>query len=275
MSLVLHPASEALLAKVTAHLPHALLLSGAEGVGLGTIARELAHSHAAHPVIILPKKDDAIDLEKGSMTVEAIRDLYSQARTKQSGKRVIVIDYAERMTSQAQNAFLKLLEEPSEGTTFILASHEPSRLLPTVRSRVQHVELRKVTTEQSMKLLDDLSVTDATTRSQLLFIADGLPAELTRLAGDQDHFARRVAIMRDARTFLQGSAYEKLLVALSYKEDRPKALLLLKDAMKIIEHSLSSHSQASFIKQLQRLSRTYEAVEANGNIRLQLLTLVI
>lgn len=275
MSLVLHPTSDALLTKVTARLPHALLLSADEGVGLGTIAREVAHAHSTHAIIVLPEKDDKIDLEKGSITVESIRRLYSQARTKQAGERVIVVDYAERMSHQAQNAFLKLLEEPAEGTSFILASHEPSRLLPTIRSRVQHVELRRITDEQSNTLLDSLGIQDATKRSQLLFMASGLPAELIRLHQNDEYFAHRVSIMRDARTFLQGSAYDKLLLALAYKDDRPKALLMIKDCIKIIEHSLKSQPQAKLIKQLSRLTGTYDAIEANGNIRLQLLMLVV
>lgn len=275
MSLVLHPTSDALLAKVTAHLPHALLLSADEGVGLGTIAREVARTHTAHAIIVLPEKDDKIDLEKGNITVDSIRRLYSQARTKQAGKRIIVIDYAERMNHQAQNAFLKLLEEPAEGTSFILASHEPSRLLPTIRSRVQHVELRRITTDQSNELLDTLAVRDATKRSQLLFMANGLPAELIRLDQNEEYFAHRVSIMRDARTFLQGSAYDKLLVAQAYKDDRPKTLLMIKDCIKIIEHSLKSQPQAKLIKQLSHLSNIYDVIEANGNIRLQLLTLAV
>lgn len=275
MSLVMHPTSDALLSKVIARLPHALLLSADEGVGLGTIARNVAATYSKHATVVLPEKDDKVDLEKGSITVDSIRRLYSQTRTKQSGARIIVIDYAERMSHQAQNAFLKLLEEPAEGTSFILASHEPSRLLPTIRSRVQHVELRRITAEQSNELLDSLKVDNATKRSQLLFMANGLPAELIRLNQDDEYFARRVAIMRDARTFLQGSAYDKLLVAQSHKDDRPKTLLMIKDCMKIIEHSLKVQPQLKMVRQLDRLSSIYDAIEANGNIRLQLLTLVV
>lgn len=271
----MHPTSDALLSKVTVHLPHALLLSADEGVGLGTIAREVASTHSKHATIVLPEKDDKVDLEKGSITVDSIRRLYSATRTKQTGSRIIVIDYAERMSHQAQNAFLKLLEEPAEGTSFILASHEPGKLLPTIRSRVQHVELRRITTEQSNTLLDSLAITDATKRSQLLFMASGLPAELIRLHQDEEYFAQRVAIMRDARTFLQGTSYDKLLVAQAHKDDRPKTLLMLKDCTKIIEHSLKVQPQAKLIKQLDRLSTTYDILEANGNIRLQLLMLVL
>ncbi|MCY1366284.1 DNA polymerase III, delta' subunit [compost metagenome] len=223
----------------------------------------------------MPEKDDKIDLEKGSITVDSIRRLYAQARTKQAGERIIVIDYAERMSHQAQNAFLKLLEEPAEGTSFILASHEPSRLLPTIRSRVQSVELRRIAVEQSNAYLDTLGISDATKRSQLLFMANGLPAELTRLHQNEDYFIHRVAIMRDARTFLQGSAYDKLLVAHAYRDDRPKALLMIKDCIKIIEHSLKTQSQAKLVRQLERLIGAYDSIESNGNIRLQLLTLVV
>ncbi|MNH34008.1 hypothetical protein D3C79_945740 [compost metagenome] len=105
-------------------------------------------------------------------------------------------------------------------------------------------------------------------------MANGLPAELTRLHQNDDYFIQRVAIMRDARTFLQGSAYDKLLIAHVYRDDRSKALLMVKDCVKIIEHSLKSQPQAKLIRQLERLTGVYDSIEANGNIRLQLLTLV-
>lgn len=271
----MHPTSGALLDKVTAILPHALLLSADEGVGLGTIARSVAKQHAEFISVVLPEKDDVVDIEKGSITVDSIRRLYSQTRTKHQGSRVIVIDYAERMSTQAQNAFLKLLEEPAEGTSFILASHEPGRLLPTILSRVQYIELRRITGDQSRQLLDTLQIEDATKRTQLLFMADGLPAELIRLHEDEDYFAKRVAIMRDARTLLQGEPFDKILVAHSYKDDRKRTLLLLKDAEKIIQHSLAVNPQPRLIEQLKSLSHTYDAIEANGNIRLQLAALVV
>jgi DNA polymerase-3 subunit delta' len=80
------------------------------------------------PIIILPEKDEKIDIEKGVISVEIMRRLYDETRTKTEGERIIIIDYAERMTTQAQNAFLKLLEEPGDDVYFILVSNTTSKL---------------------------------------------------------------------------------------------------------------------------------------------------
>lgn len=275
MTPVLNPQTELLLQSLLDDLPQSLLLSGEVGVGLGTIARFIATSLQVVPTVILPEKNDKIDLEKGSIPVETIRDLYEQTRTKRTGKHIVIIDYAERMSKQAQNAFLKLLEEPNDSTYFILATHAPEQLLPTVRSRMRTVEIRPISQTQSEKLLDTLKVSDATPRSQILFMAAGLPAEIKRLVDDNDHFAARVAIMRDARNLLQDDAYSKLLVAQLYKDRRDDALQLLQDAAKIIRRTMSAKPNLQLRQQIDRLLATYDHIAANGNIRLCLAQLVL
>lgn len=171
MKPTLHPASEKMLIAVTNNLPQSLLLTGDVGVGLGEISKYIASLRSVTPTIILPEKDEKIDLEKGIISVDIMRRLYDETRTKTVGERIIIIDYAERMTGQAQNAFLKLLEEPGEGVYFILVSHSISKLLPTILSRTENLNIRPVSRKQSEELLDKLAVTDAKKRSQLLFMA--------------------------------------------------------------------------------------------------------
>jgi DNA polymerase III subunit delta' len=57
------------------------------------------------------------------------------------GRRVAIIDAADEMTTGAANALLKLLEEPPSGATFLVISHQPHRLLPTIRSRCRELRL--------------------------------------------------------------------------------------------------------------------------------------
>lgn len=249
---------------------HALLLSGAEGVGLMTIARHYANMSGAIVSLVLPEKDEKIDLEKGTITIASVRRLYEQTRTVEPKGRIIIIDYVERMATAAQNAFLKLLEEPIEGTRFILLSHQPQQLLPTIHSRVQHIVLRPITEEASGALLDELSVTDATKRTQLLFIAEGLPAILTRLAQDEGLFKTRAETVKDARTFVTGTPYERLLVAKKYKDTRPGALLLVEDALRMLQRTLEAKSDTNALHMLTRLEGVHKRLTEQGNIRLQL-----
>lgn len=268
--LLIHPATKQRLDAYVHDMPQSLAFAGPEGIGLSASVTYIANALGTKPIYVLPEKDEKVDLEKGVITVDVIRRLYAQTKTVEKGIRLIVIDYAERMGVQAQNAFLKLLEEPGVNTHFILLTHAASKLLPTIRSRVQLLEVQPITRDQSEELLSDLNVSDQHKKAQLLFIASGLPAQLTLLAGDDKAFEARAQLIRDARTYLQGTIYERLKVAVSFKDDRQKALVMLLDAMKLLQGSLKTGQNPEQVKKIDGLLQTYERVEANGNIRLQL-----
>ncbi len=269
MTLILNPATQKRIDAYLHDMPHALLITGPHGVGASTIALDMASKLTRTVMTVLPERDEQVDLEKGTITVALIRRLYEQTRTK-ADRRIIVIDYAQRMATAAQNAFLKLLEEPTDGVTFLLVTHEPQKLLPTVHSRVQLLEILPVSQTQSNELLDLLHVTEPTKRTQLLYMADGLPAEISRLVADDEYFTHASQIVRDARDLLQGSSYQKLTVAHKYKDNRPDCLRLIEVAMNMVHRSLTTGPQATHTKQLDQLLGAYDAVAANGNIRLQL-----
>lgn len=75
------------------------------------------------------------------ITVEATRGLkkFFAFRPADGGRRVVIVDCADELNINAANALLKMLEEPPEHTTFLLISHMPSRLLPTIRSRCRRL----------------------------------------------------------------------------------------------------------------------------------------
>lgn len=271
----IHPRTKQQLAILIDDLPQSMVFTGPEGVGLSSIVSYTAEQLKTTPIYVLPEKDDKVDTDKGVITVDVIRRLYDVTKTIETGTRLIVIDYGERMGIQAQNAFLKLLEEPGVNTHFIVLTHAVSKLLPTIRSRVQVTEVQPITTIQSNELLDELRVTDPTKRAQLLFIASGLPAQLSTLANDDALFTARAQVIRDARTYLQGSMYDRLKLALAYKDDRVSSLVLLLDSMKLIQGSLKSGNNPEQVKKMTALLKAYERIEANGNVRLQLASVAI
>lgn len=272
---VVHPSVLHLFDAYRNDPPHALLITGPAGIGASTIAMKLAGMISKNPIRILPEKDEQVDLEKGTITVGIIRRLYEQTRSRQAHKQVYVIDYAERMASQAQNAFLKLLEEPNQTTLFILVTHEPQKLLPTIHSRVQKLDLPLITREQSEELLKNLDISDATKRAQLLYMAEGLPAELTRLVQDDEYFAKGAQLVRDARELLQGNSYSKLIIAHKYKDDRAMTLKLIDIAIRMLKSHTINDPKPALLSQLDRLVTTYETIAANGNIRLHLASFVL
>jgi DNA polymerase III subunit delta' len=263
-----HETSAKLLTNAAKDLPQAILLHGPDGIGFKGALELLKGGRELF--IIEPEKDGKIDREKGSISIETVRGLYDLVRTRTTTPRVIVLEDAERISTGAQNAFLKLLEEPNNATHFVLLAHTPTKLLSTIRSRAQAIELRPISPEASKALLDESGAADATTRSQLLFIAEGLPALLIRLAQDKTLFESRAQIVRDARTFLTGSRYQKLAVAESYREKREQALVLLTDAAKLLKRTSDAHS----LQKIGAFLESYDRIAQNGNIRLQLASLV-
>ena len=275
MSLIYNLETKNLLKKVQNALPHALLLEGWEGAGLYTVAANLGGLNVA--ALTQPTDADGnIDTSpKGIIRLAQIHELHELAKGKTREQRVFIIDDADHMNVQAQNAFLKLLEEPVANVHFILTAHQPHLLLPTVLSRVQRVRIAPISTLESQHLIKTLGVSDPRKAQQLLFIADGRPAELARLVADEKYFATQAALMNDARTFISGTPAERMIVISQYYSDRAKSLQLLQAAKTIISFSLIKNPTKDLVALVDRLTTTYERVQANGSTRLQLTNFVI
>ena len=76
--------------------------------------------------------------------IEEVRALgnFLHMSNTEGGRRVVIVDSADEMNTQAANGLLKMLEEPPAQTTLLLISHQPSRLLPTIRSRCRELRLK-------------------------------------------------------------------------------------------------------------------------------------
>lgn len=259
------------------NMSHAILLFGDEGVGLETAALRLVEIAGATSVTVLPEHKDVVDTEKGRITITIIRRLYDLVRTKSDTRRCVIITAADTITTEAQHAFLKLLEEPSPNTSFILLCHNPQRLLATVTSRVQQVRIRRIDRHQSEILLDSLKVTDPTTRSQLLFIAEGLPGRLTTLANHPDLLEVEATQLRQARTIVQGTAYERMKTIQGLKDDRVKALKTVTYMIALLRREIIGAQAASqaTLRLLEQLEAAQTRLEANGNVRLTLAAAIL
>ncbi|TSJ61506.1 DNA polymerase III subunit delta' [Starkeya sp. 3C] len=168
-------------------LPHALLLGGAEGVGKATLAYAIArfvlsggaapaHSitvdpdHPAarqvtalsHPDLLVlrrtPSDSGKLPATIPAETVRRVRSFFGSTAAL-GGWRVCIVDTLDEMNVQGANALLKTLEEPPARALFLLVSHAPGRLLPTIRSRCRMVNLRPLTGEQVVEALANLAPT--------------------------------------------------------------------------------------------------------------------
>lgn len=265
--LLLHPATKKLLDAYLNKPAHALCITGDVGSGAGSVASALAAELAENPQLVT-----RITPEKGLISIDRVRQLYEQTRSIQHTKRCIVIDDADAMSHDAQNALLKLLEEPVENVHFILTTHHEMQLLATIKSRAQLLPLLPITGPQSKKLLEGHSM-DQTQQLQALFLAKGLPAELTRLAGDPDYLATRSVIVTDARTFLQTDDYARLVIIKKYGE-RVHALEFLAMCAKLLSFSVLKQRNYSAADIMDMLDSVMRRIEANGHVRTHLMYLV-
>lgn len=268
-SLVYNPRTEQRLAQLAQQPPQSLLLVGAPGLGLMTAARQVASRTA---LILRPHTSQGHDdQQRGTIRVDDIRSLHTLTQGKATARQFVIIDDADRMTPAAQNAFLKLLEEPPHALHLILTSHRPQHLLATIRSRVQIVRIIPPQQTQTAAQLGQLGIIDPTRRAQLQFIAQQQPATIARLAANSEEFRTIALAMTDARQYITGATRQRIVIGQRYSHDRARALLLLECVLHIIWHTLRTQPSQQLLTQAEHIARAHERITANASVRIQLL----
>lgn len=270
MGIILNPQTSKDIERLTKQLPQSILLIASEEQGAIEVAQEIANSAGATFTILLPEKNEKIDLTSGTIGVKQIRDLYDSSRSRRTKKHITIISYGERMTHQAQNAFLKLLEEPNDNTHFIIIASSTQQLLDTVLSRVSKLVVRPITKEQTDELITQLAPNDTKKQIQLRYIASGMPAELIKLAKNDDYFKERSASVRRAMDLLRGEGYDKIKIIHTVKDDRASAIRLVNDVIAILKQLIFESPDRDLIIKLDTAGEALGALEQNGNIRLVL-----
>jgi DNA polymerase-3 subunit gamma/tau len=156
------------------HLAHAFLFCGPRGVGKTTCARILAKTINCTQITkegeACNQCESCVSFEKGASlniheldaasnnSVDDIRALVEQVRfAPQAGKyKVYIVDEVHMLSASAFNAFLKTLEEPPPYAIFILATTEKHKILPTILSRCQIFDFKRIVPEDTVKHLEEI-----------------------------------------------------------------------------------------------------------------------
>jgi DNA polymerase-3 subunit delta' len=149
-------------------------------------------------------KDRAKNFEDGKFSqdirVSEIRGLarFIHLSSTEGGRRVVIVDAADEMNTQAANALLKMLEEPPARTTLLLVSHQPSRLLPTIRSRCRELRLSALSAQDMAQALAQAGVEPGADTAALAELSGGSVGEAVRLMnlGGLQIYAELVGIFK-------------------------------------------------------------------------------
>ncbi len=168
-------------------LPHAILLTGPRGIGKATLAFRLARfllaeaepaARAGEGLGVDPESGvfhrvaagghaDLLTVERawdprrrrmrGEIVVDDTREIagFFRLTAAEEGWRIVIVDGAEEMNRNAANALLKILEEPPRRALLLLVSHNPGRLLPTIRSRCRRFPIGPLPPATVIGLLRD------------------------------------------------------------------------------------------------------------------------
>lgn len=254
-------------ARAGRRMHHAWMLVGREGLGKSAFARAAALELVAepgthqppidhHPDILrlaqLPANDDEAKKRddgrayatKRNISVDQVREMQRRLVTRPTlgSRRAVILDPADVLEKGAANALLKSLEEPPEGTFFLLVVHQPGRLLPTIRSRCQVLRFRTLDGDEMGRALDiHAPDSDALTRAAAIAVGAGSPGAALAFAaqdlGKAWQIMRQIVAQGDPDLTLRAA----LAAAIGQRPDRDRQMAALTAARMVLVDAMRTH----------------------------------
>jgi|GEM_PF-433827 len=287
-SLLLNPQTRLQIKYLLDDPPQVLLISANSGSGKKTLAKTIAAT-----LLQIPSGKNIEDYHyffyvkrlknKSDIAIEQIRALIDALKLKTPGpqkiKRVVFIENAQHLSIPAQNSLLKILEEPSSDTVFLLSTNSVQNVLPTISSRAQKLDVQQVNLDDTVKhWQSDYSKKDIESAWRLSGGTVGLMHAL--LSENSDHKLRMA--VEDVKNFIKGSRYQRLLQAEQLGRNKEQFQLFL-DALSrtlnFLHHSAVNNNKISqshnLLASRKTVQKAYSALLKNGNTKLIALELVL
>jgi hypothetical protein len=280
--LLIHPRTILQLEQFINHPTHGLILVGPEGAGKKVLAEAVA-------AIVLGVQPDKLCLypyysivnpEDNSIPIDSIRALEQvlKLKTPNNGdkeiRRVITIIDAGRMRNEAQNAFLKNLEEPPADTLIIMTAEANGDLLSTIYSRMISIEVLPIGEHQAVEYYSQKGV-KASEIAKNYALSQGQAGLLDSLLMDESHPLKEAVEL--AKKLLSMPAGERLLQTEEISKDKVAVSLLLNALSRITHAALIQAGKSGNTSAIDRwkasLSLTQRAIQSfnqNANTKLLL-----
>jgi DNA polymerase-3 subunit delta' len=262
--IVLHPRTKTDVAQFVEEPRHALALVGAHGMGKTYVAESIA---AALLGLSPERLNDypyllRVEPEKGSISIEKVRELVHFLQLKTIGRdgirRVVIVEHAEGLTTEAQNAFLKALEEPPADTMILLTVNNLQVVLPTIRSRVQTITVHLPEAAETQSFFGAQSPEPIT---QAYFLSGGMPGLLHALI-EQDQEHPLLAAVTQAKALLQQSTFERLAAVETLSKQKESAFNVLQALLRIAQTGLSQATKKSDTARIKQWHHVIKGVQA-------------
>ena len=282
-------------------ISHAYMFEGPSGVGKNTMARDLATTLLEMENLFNSPDYIEITPDGNSIKIAQIRKLQSDILVKPyKSYKIYVIDEAQKMTVEAQNALLKTLEEPPKYAIIILITNNKESLLDTIKSRCEIIKFTPIPLVEVADYLTQTGV-DKNRASLLANFSRGSMQKAIELSESEDFHIMRDEVQKYVETFLTGSMLDIMDIQSSiekYKDNITNVLDLLvnyfRDIMMVKENvdrsMIINLDRLVFIKNMStkitysQLSKIIDIIEetknklrsnCNFNISIQVMTLNI
>ena len=251
-------------------MPHGILLAGPPESGKVNFAAGLGNyllcrgqekpcgecrqcklvAAGTHPDLLKVTLEDAKQIR-----IEQIRELiyWATQSSQQGGYKVCTIDPADKLNTQSANALLKVLEEPPPNTLICLVSDQPTRLLPTLRSRCQRIDLGSPTQQEAVAWLQGQMDPSADVEL-LLGIAGGMPLRVLNSI-DEDYLKLRQELASHLVPLSEGGRSPIEVAAMMAKEEVGRVLELL---YQLVSDSITFTLSGGKVVRNRDLSETIE-----------------